>query len=85
MFKVESVAEDCIELLVETGEYISTSRIVQLLLQRFNVRDLRDLHLPTVRFPYHIACINSHERCLAKVKHITIMLFRFIYIDQTCT
>ena len=65
--QVEGVAQDCMEMLVEAGDYVSADRIVRLLLDRYNVRDLRDLQVPGVRFPFHISCINEHERLLSKV------------------
>ena len=61
------MAEDCLEMLVEAGDYVSSDRIIRLLLQRYNVRDLRDLQVPGLRYPYHITCINEHERLLSKV------------------
>ena len=65
--QVEAVAEDCLEMLVEAGDYVSSDRIIRLLLQRYNIRDLRDLQVPGLRYPYHITCINEHERLLSKV------------------
>ena len=65
--QIEVTAQDCIEMLMEAGDYVSPSRVHQLLLQRYNIRDLRDLQCPTVRYPYNLTCINEHERMLSKV------------------
>ncbi|KAL8608369.1 hypothetical protein ACOMHN_002602 [Nucella lapillus] len=65
--QVSAIAEECIEILVDAGNFVSVDRIVQLMLQRFNVRDLRELQVPGLRFPFHIQCVNEHERMLCKV------------------
>lgn len=65
--QLEAAAEDCIEVLVEAGDFVDTTRIVRLLLQRYGVNDLRDLQVPGVRLPYNIDCINQHQRLLCKV------------------
>lgn len=80
--QVEGVAQDCIEMLVEAGDHVSTSRIINLLLQRYNVQDLRDLQVPGVRFPYNISCINEHERLLSKVN---ASIEAFVLSRSICT
>ncbi|KAK7114721.1 uncharacterized protein [Littorina saxatilis] len=80
--QVEAVAEDCIEMLVEAGDYVSPSRIIQLLLQRYNIRDLRDLQVHGVRYPYNITCINEHERLLSKVN---AAIEAFVLSRSMCT
>ncbi|XP_076448916.1 LOW QUALITY PROTEIN: uncharacterized protein LOC143285481 [Babylonia areolata] len=80
--QVAAIAEECIEMLVEAGSYVSSDRIMQLLLQRFNVRDLRDLQVAGIRFPFHIPCVNEHERLLAKVN---ASIEAFVLARSLCT
>ncbi|XP_025076268.1 uncharacterized protein LOC112553340 isoform X4 [Pomacea canaliculata] len=65
--QLEGVAQDCIDILAETGDFVSPDRVFRLLLDRFQVRNLRDLQVPGIQFPYQIECINQHERMLCKV------------------
>lgn len=66
-FQVENVTQECIEILAEAGDFVSPERIVRLLLQRYNVRELRDLQVQNLRLPYQINCITEHERLICKV------------------
>lgn len=67
LIQLEGVAQDCIDILAETGDFVSPDRVFRLLLDRFQVRNLRDLQVPGIQFPYQIECINQHERMLCKV------------------
>nr|KAG5712632.1 hypothetical protein BaRGS_029687 [Batillaria attramentaria] len=80
--RVEAAAQDCIEVLVEAGDFVAPERITRLLLQRYGVNDLRDLGVPNVRFPYQIECINQHQRMISKVN---ASMEAFVNARSMCT
>ena len=63
--QLESVAEDCIERLAESKEYVSTARIEKLLLQHYRAERLSDIN--NMRSIEQISVVNEHIRMQAKV------------------
>ncbi|KAJ8303180.1 hypothetical protein KUTeg_019576 [Tegillarca granosa] len=77
--QVENVAKDCIETLAEADEHVSLDRIEKLLLQRFNLRSLRDLG---IRYVDNISCVNEHNRLMSKVN---AYIQAFVKVRSVCT
>ncbi|KAK3603430.1 hypothetical protein CHS0354_009413 [Potamilus streckersoni] len=76
---IERVCKECIDLLAEANEFVSSERIEKLLLQRYQVRNIDQLG---VRHIDQLQCVYEHNRIICKVN---AFVFAFIKTNAVCT
>ncbi|CAG2195996.1 unnamed protein product [Mytilus edulis] len=76
---LETCAQECIELLAESNNYVSQERIQKLLLQRCNIQSLQEVGLRRIE---ELSCVKEHNRAIAKVN---AYVQAFLKVRSICT
>ncbi|CAG2243868.1 unnamed protein product [Mytilus edulis] len=77
--QLETCAQECIELLAESNNYVSQERIQMLLLQRCNIQSLQEVKLRRID---ELSCVKEHNRAIAKVN---AYVQAFLKVRSICT
>lgn len=77
--QLETCAQECIELLAESNNYVSQERIQALLLQRCNIQSLQGMGLRRID---ELSCVKEHNRAIAKVN---AYVQAFLKVRSICT
>ncbi|CAC5410109.1 unnamed protein product [Mytilus coruscus] len=77
--QLETCAQECIELLAESNNYVSQERIQKLLLQRFGIPSLAAVKLRKID---ELSCVREHNRAIAKVN---AYVQAFLKVRSICT
>ncbi|XP_076112450.1 uncharacterized protein LOC143080482 isoform X2 [Mytilus galloprovincialis] len=71
--QLETCAQECIELLAESNNYVSQERIQMLLLQRCNIPSLQVVGHRRIE---ELSCVKEHNRAIARVNAYVQAFFK---------